>query len=91
MRIITEKHICDRCGKEIKNPVSDYRGVRKIFNFPKSMLLEKEEIEGYFTSVPEILLSDSVNLDICYSSNRKKIELCHKCKKAFEKFMEVGD
>jgi protein-arginine kinase activator protein McsA len=87
MYIVTRKHVCDRCGNEIKNPVSDYLRTRTRLNYSKTMLLESEEAIGYFTSIPKELSCDSVNLDICYTSKKKKFELCHKCKKDFENFM----
>lgn len=82
-----EWYTCDRCGKEIKNICGLVTHKMKISK-NEYEIIQKEE-SGYITETefesPGVL---SVEIVKFYSNKSESIQLCRKCRKAFERFMK---
>ena len=90
-----EWYICDRCGEEIKTLPSDsvwMKIKRKITLTAEEYRMITAESKGYITNV-EYLAPDVLAAEILtyYETNNKRIHLCGKCRKEFERFMWNGN
>lgn len=85
-----EWYTCDRCGEEIKNICGLATHKVKISKNEYEVIRKDES--GYITGTefesPGVL---SMEIAKFYSSNSKRIQLCRKCRKEFERFMRNGN
>lgn len=88
-----EWHTCDRCGKEIKKPDTWYE---ELFPYLRTVNLKRpmsyKEIiteikQGGIEPVISSVGTQSIVLEEYYSKKEKRIDLCPKCRKEFERFM----
>lgn len=89
-----EWYTCDRCGEEIKILPSDsvwMKMKRKISMTAEEYRMITAESKGYITNaeylVPGVLSAEILTY---YEADNKRIHLCGKCRKAFDRFMK-GD
>ena len=86
-----EWHTCDRCGAEIdKMPESKNILRRKIVS-PAELKMIYSDKCGYVSD--EYMVSENIMAVTIVESqykNCKSFDLCHKCRKDFERFMENG-
>ena len=74
-----ELHTCDRCGVEIKvKPISEFEFMPIGDYFTPSPIFEESDVRG---EIKEI------HSNILFPFGRT-YDLCHKCRKDFERFME---
>lgn len=93
-RKVDEIWTCDRCGKEIINPIIDNwshfeleRFRREQFSFKIKEWLDKDFIKDACFGLIE-REDDGGKLVISKHIERDNIDLCPKCKRAFKKFMK---
>lgn len=86
-----ELHICDRCGETIELVPENSRFrtlIQKNRRIPAHISKEICERNGYvteeFLKSPEI---SSASIVKYYNFERSEYDLCHKCRKDFERFM----
>lgn len=86
-----EVMICDRCGKEIKNYISKFKHL-SIENFSRPYrrveTISTEIAERCYATPFLIPNIESMEIRECYGPKRKEYNLCHDCRKAFERFMK---
>ena len=83
-----EWNTCDRCGKEIdKLPSQKHIVWRKIVS-PTELKMMCDEKYGYIGDT-HLVADDVVSVTIVETHDVKtrRFDLCHKCRKDFERFM----
>ena len=92
MRHEKEWHTCDRCGAEINRLPSQKHILRRKFVSPSELKMMGDEKYGYIGNI-ELITDDvaSVTIVECHDVKTKYFDLCPKCRKDFERFMNNGD
>ena len=89
MKYKKEWHTCDRCGCEIKEMPrfinTIYRKIMPMTEFE----MKYGEVSGYIMGT-EVLSDELIGVNICETvhDREKYFDLCHKCRKDFERFMK---